>query len=143
METTAKKTRIQIGADIKAPVQKVWDLYNDAKHVVKWNNPSPDWHTPKAENDFRVGGNFVYTMAARDGSAQFDFGGTYDKVDKHKQVHYVMGDGRDVTVTYKEQNGGTRMDVDFEAETQNSIDMQRDGWQGILNNFKNYVEAQK
>src|SRR5947207_8159342 len=99
METT-KKTSITIESTIKAPVEKVWKLWTSPEHITKWNNASDDWHTPRAENDLRVGGKFLSRMEAKDGSFGFDFGGEYDEVKTNKRITYTMGDGRKVEVTF-------------------------------------------
>jgi uncharacterized protein YndB with AHSA1/START domain len=140
METKEKKQTITVNATVNAPVDKVWNMWSEPQHITKWNNASEDWHTPHAENDLRTGGKFSSRMEARDGSMGFDFGGTYDKVEKHKLIEYTMGDGRQVKVTFEETGGKTNVTEAFDAETQNSIELQRTGWQSILDNFKKYVE---
>jgi uncharacterized protein YndB with AHSA1/START domain len=141
---------ITVKATINAPVEKVWEYYNSPEHVTKWNNASPDWHTPKAENDLRVGGSFVYRMEPKvqpeglkegDERAGFDFGGTYEEVIEKSLMKYVMGDGRAVTVKMNEVEGKTDVSVTFDPENENAPEFQKEGWQGILDNFKNYVEA--
>ena len=136
-----EKTTLTINTTINAPVKKVWEMFNNPEHVIKWNNPSPDWHTPKAENDLREGGNFIYRMEAKDGSFGFDFGGTYDEVKAHERIAYTLGDGRKVDADFKEEGDVTHIVENFEAETQNTLEMQQAGWQGILDNFKSYVES--
>lgn len=109
---------------------------------MKWNNASNDWHTPRAENDLKVGGKFHYRMEAKDGSSGFDFDGTYEQVIANELIVYSISDGRKVEVTLtKDDNARTKMATTFEAENSNPIEMQRDGWQAILNNFKIYVET--
>lgn len=137
----ANKT-ITVQAVINAPVEQVWKLYTEPEHVMKWNNASNDWHTPRAENDLKVGGKFLYRMEAKDGSSGFDFDGTYKQVIANELIVYSISDGRKVEVTFtKDDNARTKMDTTFEAESTNAIEMQRDGWQAILNNFKIYVET--
>ena len=139
--TTAKKTKITVEATINAPVEKVWKLWTDPGHIVKWNNASDDWHTPKAENDLRVGGKFSSRMEAKDGSMGFDFSGEYQVVDIHKRIEYFMEDGREVTIKFTSKGNETTVTESFDAETINSLEMQKAGWQAILGNFKNYTEA--
>jgi uncharacterized protein YndB with AHSA1/START domain len=135
------KTNITVEASVNAPAKKVWDYFTMPEHITKWNNASDDWHTPRAENDLRTGGNFNYRMEARDGSFGFDFGGVYDEVETNKSIGYTMGDGRKVKVSFSDNGNATAISETFEAETQNSIELQRTGWQAILNNFKKYVES--
>ncbi|HEX5976556.1 MAG TPA: SRPBCC family protein [Nitrososphaeraceae archaeon] len=131
-----------VQAVINAPVEQVWKLYTEPDHVMKWNNASNDWHTPRAENDLKVGGKFLYRMEAKDGSSGFDFDGTYKQILANELIVYSISDGRKVEVTFtKDDNARTKMDTTFEAESTNPIEMQRDGWQAILNNFKIYVET--
>lgn len=131
---------ITIHATINAPVEKVWTYYTDSKHIVKWNNASEDWHTPWAKNDLKVGGKFVSRMEAKDKSMGFDFTGTYTKVEPHKHIDYTMEDGRTVKITFTKEGTKTVIKVVFEAENENPIEMQRGGWQSILDNFKKYIE---
>jgi uncharacterized protein YndB with AHSA1/START domain len=137
-----EKKTITVQAVINAPVEQVWKLYNEPGHVMKWNNASNDWHTPRAENDLKVGGKFLYRMEAKDGSSGFDFDGAFEQVIANELIVYSISDGRKVEVTFtKDDNARTKMATTFEAENSNPIEMQRDGWQAILNNFKIYVET--
>ena len=138
---TAAKTAITIETTINAPVEKVWKFWTLPEHITKWNNASDDWHTPKAENDLRVGGKFAARMEAKDGSFGFEFGGVYDAVKTNELIEYTLGDGRKVAVHFMADGNETKLSETFEAENTNSIEMQRGGWQAILNNFKKYVEA--
>jgi uncharacterized protein YndB with AHSA1/START domain len=133
------KNCISISATIAASVQKVWDAYTLPEHITQWNQASADWHCPKASNDLRVGGRLTSRMEARDGSAQFDFGGTYTVVELYKRLAFTMDDERTVDVAFKEEVGQTVVTVVFEAEKENSHELQKQGWQSILNNFKSYV----
>jgi len=136
-----EKTVITIESTVNAPVEKVWEIWTQPDHVTKWNSANEEWHTPKAENDLRIGGNFSYRMEAKDGSFGFDFGGVYDDVKKNEYIEYTMGDGRKVKTTFKSQGNSTKVIESFDAETQNSVEMQKAGWQAILDNFKKYAEA--
>jgi uncharacterized protein YndB with AHSA1/START domain len=139
METQAQT--ITIGCTVNAPVEKAWTMYNTPSHVTQWNSPSPDWHTPHAENDFRSGGTFNYRMEAKDGSFGFDFAGTYDEVRENEYFHYTLGDGRKVEVTFQPAGDATEIVVKFEPETQNPLEFQKSGWQAILDNYKHYTET--
>jgi uncharacterized protein YndB with AHSA1/START domain len=138
-----EKKTITVQAVINAPVEQVWKLYTESEHVMKWNNASNDWHTPRAEIDLKVGGKFHYRMEAKDGSSGFDFDGTYEKVKANELIVCSISDGRKVEVIFTKDDNArrTKMATTFEAETINPIEMQRDGWQAILNNFKKYVET--
>ena len=140
METT-NATNITVETTVNAPIEKVWSYFTQPQHVKNWNNASDDWHTPRAENDLQVGGNFVYRMEAKDGSFGFDFGGTYDAVKENEYLEYTIGDGRKVKISFIPQGTSTKVVENFEAETTNSVELQRTGWQSILDNFKKYTEA--
>lgn len=140
METTTN-TVVHIAANVKAPIDKVWDYFTGEEHIVQWNQASPDWHSPKAQNDVRTGGTFNIRMEAKDGSFGFDFGGVYDEVIPHELIRYTMGDGRKVTVQFIPQGEAVQIEQSFEAESQNPVEMQRGGWQAILDSFKNYAES--
>ncbi len=139
--TTKPATKITVSAEIAAPVNQVWTAYNSPKHIVKWNCASPDWHSPSAKNELEPGGSFSYRMEAKDGSMGFDFEGVFQKVQPNELLSYVMGDGREAEVEFIDQGANTLVNVTFDAEQTNSEDMQRDGWQSILDNFKKYVEG--
>jgi uncharacterized protein YndB with AHSA1/START domain len=139
METENKT--ITVEATVKAVIEKVWSFWTEPKHIEKWNNASNDWHTPHAENDLRVGGKFLSRMEAKDGSFGFDFSGVYDEVKENQYIGYTMGDGRKVQISFSATGNETKVVETFEPESTNSIDMQKGGWQAILNTFKKYTEA--
>jgi uncharacterized protein YndB with AHSA1/START domain len=143
MSTKARETVITVSAIIYAPVAKVWESWTNPKHIIHWNNASDDWHTPKAENDLRVGGKFLSRMEACDGSMGFDFTGEYSKIEKFKLIESTLGDGRKLQVHFEPDGSGTRVTEVFEAEHENTVELQRTGWQAILDNFKKHVEASK
>jgi uncharacterized protein YndB with AHSA1/START domain len=138
---TADKILVTIEATVNAPVEKVWELWKDPKHVTQWNHASDDWHSPHAENDLRPGGKFLYRMEAKDGSFGFDFGGVYDEIVPEELIAYTIGDGRKVKVLFEGKGDTTDITSTFEAESTNPVEMQRNGWQAILDNFKKYAEA--
>lgn len=139
MET--KKT-ITVQTVINAPVENVWNLWTTPAHITKWNNASDDWHTPRAENDLQVGKKFLYRMEAKDGGFGFDFVGVYDEIKRNELIAFTLDDERKVKVTFTKNNDDeTRVVETFEAESTNSVELQRGGWQAILDNFKKYVEA--
>lgn len=140
MEQTSRNV-ITVNNTINAPVKKVWEYWTKPEHITLWNNASDDWYTPSAENDLRVGGKFIARMEAKDGSMGFDFGGVYDAVKENEYIEYTMDDGRKVIVRFTSKGDQTDVVESFDAEETNSIDMQRDGWQAILNNFKKYTES--
>lgn len=139
MDTKAK-TVITIESTVNAPVAKVWEFWNEPRHITGWAAASDDWHTPRAENDLRAGGQFSSRMEAKDGSMGFDFGGVYDAVTPNEHIAYTLGDGRKVDIRFTSSGGATHIVQKFEAEAQNPVEMQQGGWQAILNNFKAYTE---
>lgn len=138
---TVNKTNITVETTVNAPVEKVWKYWTQPEHIMKWNSASEDWHTPKSENDLRVGGAFSARMEAKDGSFGFDFGGVYDAVRENELIEYTLGDGRKVKIVFEASGAETKVIETFEAESENSVDMQRTGWQAIMDNFKRYTEA--
>lgn len=132
--------KIHIETLVNAPIQQVWDAYNNPDDIKQWNQASPDWHCPSSENDLRVGGKFKNKMAAKDGSFEFDFEGTYTEVTPLNSISYVMADERTADLKFTEQGDSTLISVDFDAENMNPEEMQREGWQAILDSFKNHVE---
>ncbi|WP_374174946.1 SRPBCC family protein [Flavobacterium tructae] len=132
---------ITVQNTINASVDKVWEFWTAPEHITKWNFASPDWHTPHAENDLRVGGKFTSTMAAKDGSMSFDFGGEYTVVEQNKAIEYILEDGRKVEITFRQTPSGVEVIEKFDPETENPEEMQRGGWQAIMDNFKSYAES--
>lgn len=132
---------ITIQATVNSSIEKVWKIWTSPEHITKWNSASDDWHTPKAENDLRVGGKFLSRMEAKDGSMGFDFIGTYDAIEIGKLVSYVMEDGRKCKTTFMANGAETQITTSFDAEKENSEELQRSGWQAILNSFKLYCEG--
>lgn len=137
---TENSTPITIEATIDAPVEQVWEFWNSPAHIKKWAFASPEWHAPKAENDLREGGAFSTTMAARDGSMSFDFGGTYTTVNENELIEYTLGDGRKVKIIFEADGDRTKITETFDPENQNPLEMQKGGWQAILDNFKKHTE---
>ena len=136
--------QIQISNTISKPVDQVWKIYTQPDHITRWNYASLDWHTTQSENDLRPGGRFSSRMEAKDGSFGFDFGGIYDEIITNKLIRYTMGDGRKATVNFIPKGDQTQIQIFFDSESENSIEMQQAGWQAILDNFKGYAEnAQK
>jgi len=135
--------KITISTSINAGAEQVWACWNEPAHITKWCSASPDWHTPRAENDLRIGGRFLTRMEAKDGSFGFDFSGTYTDVVTHKYIAYTLDDNRTVTIEFDTQNGITNIEEKFEMENENPEEMQRMGWQAILDKFKNYAESTK
>lgn len=133
--------KIKVQSIINSTIEKVWDFYNKPEHIMKWNNASADWHTTKAENDLKAGGKFMYRMEARDGSEGFDFEGTYDEVVEYSSISYTMTDARKVSIKMIYEGAKTKIEVLFDPETENTHELQRAGWQAILDNFKQYVES--
>ncbi len=133
---------ISISAIVSAPIEKVWEFWSQPKHITQWAFATETWDAPLAENDLRVGGTFRTTMAAKDKSGQFDFEGTYTAVEKLHLIAFYMSDGRQVNIEFTPVADGVEIVQTFDPETENDIEMQRSGWQAILDNFKKYCEAQ-
>jgi uncharacterized protein YndB with AHSA1/START domain len=140
---TATKNAITVESTIEAPKNQVWKYWTETEHIKKWCFASDDWHAPHAENDVRVDGKFKTTMAAKDGSFSFEFEGFYTNVEDLKKIEYQIADGRSVEVEFIENDGKTVVVETFEAESVHPMEMQKEGWQSILNNFRKYVESQK
>lgn len=138
---TTNQVNITIEAIVNAAVETVWNAWTSPEHIVKWNNASEDWHTPIVENDLRSGGKFLSRMEAKDGSFGFDFAGVYDEVKTNELIAYTLGDDRKVSITFTGNGNTTKITETFEAESTNPIEMQKGGWQAILDNFKKYAES--
>ena len=133
--------KITLETIVNASIDKVWRSWSAPEHITKWAQASPEWHAPHAENDLRTNGKFKTTMAAKDGSMQFDFEGVYTKVETNKLIEYQIADGRNVKTVFSVDGKQTKVTQTFDAEKENPIEMQRGGWQSILNSFKQYTES--
>ncbi|TGK06490.1 activator of HSP90 ATPase [Leptospira fletcheri] len=133
--------QIIVQSAIAAEIQKVWDYYTDPKHITKWNFASDDWQCPWAKNDMRPGGKYSARMEAKDGSFGFEFEATYDAITPQKNFSYTMADGRKAIVNFENKDHKTLVTVSFDPETENPVEMQKGGWQAILDNFRKYTEA--
>lgn len=132
---------ITIETLVNAPIEKVWRFWSEPEHIKNWAFASDDWEAPAAQNNLKVGGTFSTTMAAKDKSASFDSGGTYTAVEENKLIAYELGDGRKVNNKFEETPEGVKITQTFDMESENSVELQRSGWQAILDNFKKYTEA--
>lgn len=133
------QSKITVEVIINADKRKIWDYYTNPIHIVNWNFADPSWHCPAATNDMKVGGIYNARLEAKDGSFGFDFEAVYTEIHEGESFAYEFG-GRHASVAFNEQNGQTKVVVTFDPETQNPVEMQQQGWQAILNNFKTYTE---
>jgi len=135
--------KISIDALVRADLSAVWDAWTTAEDIMEWNAATPDWHTPRATLELKPGASFSYRMEPKDGGAGFDFSGTFHRVEHERLIEFSLGDGRRVSVVFAPESGGVRVTETFDAEDANSAELQREGWQAILDNFADYVEAQQ
>ena len=138
---TTEPGKVTISALVQAPAEKVWAAWTEPAHITQWNFADPSWCCPSASSDLREGGSYTARMEARDGSFGFDFEGTFHKVDPGREIGLTLGDGRRADTTFAPEKGGIRVTTVFDAEATNPVDMQRGGWQAILNNFKTHAES--
>lgn len=133
--------KITVETNVRATPARVWKAWNNPADIQQWNTAQEDWHTPRSSVDLREGGKFLARMEAKDGSQGFDFEGTYKRVVPQRLIEYRMSDGREVRVEFTERDGGVHVQETFDAETENPAELQRQGWQAILDNFRRHVEA--
>jgi uncharacterized protein YndB with AHSA1/START domain len=133
---------ITVETFVRAPLEKLWEYWTRPEHITQWNFATDGWHCPKAENDLRIGGEFKYRMAARDDSYAFDFRGRYDDIEPGICITCTLADGRKMEVKFEKMEGGTKVTESFDPEDENPADLQKEGWQAILDNFRKYAEGQ-
>ena len=131
---------ITVETIVNAGIEKIWNYFTQAQHIEKWYNASDDWHTPKATNNLIVDGSFNYRMEAKDGSFGFDFNGIFTHIEHHKKIAYTIEGGRKVVIDFIAVNQCYKVIETFDAEEENTYNLQEMGWQMILNNFKKYTE---
>ena len=137
---STEKIVLTVAASINAPIEKVWKCWTTPEDIMQWNQASPDWHCPASAVDLKIGGKFSATMAAKDGSFSFNFWGTYDDIIENELIMITMGDGRKWKTTFASNGDVTEVVESFEAESENTIELQQGGWQAILNSFKAHTE---
>ncbi|MCU0470356.1 MAG: SRPBCC family protein [Arcicella sp.] len=137
-----EKISITVEAIIHAPLANVWEYWTNPVHIQNWTFASDEWHAPHATNDLRIGGKFLTRMEAKDGSMGFDFEGVYTHIEPLKTIEYVLEDGRQIKISFVQNDGEVSIVETFDAENENPIEMQETGWQMILDNFKKYAEKQ-
>lgn len=140
-DQSTEKPVIRVSVLVDAPIEKVWDYFTMPSHITRWNNPSANWHTPNASADLKEGGKFNYRMEAKDGSEGFNFEGVYDVITPNEYIAYTIADGRKVSVKFIADNYKTNIIEQFETENINMPEMQKNGWQAILDSFKQYIET--
>lgn len=140
-ENSMAKLNIKIDTLVHAPLDYVWETWNTPSHIIHWIHASDDWHSPKADSNFVEGGRFVYRMEAKDNSFGFDFSGTFVEIVDKKRIGTRLDDDRIVQTEFIQENDGVRIIETFEAEDENSVEMQKEGWYAILNNYKLYTES--
>jgi uncharacterized protein YndB with AHSA1/START domain len=140
MESVKEKV-ITVETTVNAPIANIWSYWTEPKHITQWYFASDDWHAPFAENDLHVKGKFRTKMAAKDGSEGFDFTGVYTRIEKHKAIEYVIPDGRKVKISFSDLGPQTKVVESFDPENENPYEMQKGGWQSILDNFRKYAES--
>jgi uncharacterized protein YndB with AHSA1/START domain len=133
--------KISIQATVQSDIEKVWSAWTTPADINQWHAASDDWHNPRSVNDLRVGGRFSYRMEAKDGGMGFDFEGTYTNVVPNRLIEYILEDGRTVSINFEPVNNKIKIVETFDAEDANSAELQRQGWQSILNRFALYVES--
>ncbi len=133
-------TNITVEITVNKPVAFVWKTWTTPSDIMQWNNPFPNWHSPRVENNLQEGGNFIYRMEAKDGSVGFDHSGKYDKVIKNELIEYTVSDGRKSIIQFIPNGNATTITENFEPEKENPVDMQRGFCQSVLDNFKKYTE---
>lgn len=134
------KEQIEVSVEVDSDIEKVWEIWVSPKHIEKWNQASEDWLTVNAKSDLKEGGKFSYRMEAKDKSAGFDFEGEFTKIEQNKLIEYKLADDREVSVIFEDNDGKTKVVEKFDPEEMNSAEMQKSGWQAILDNFKKYAE---
>lgn len=142
-DAVMKNNSVTLEIKINDKIDAIWEKWNNPKHIMQWYFASDDWHVPKAENDLNIGKQLMIRMEAKDGSFGFDYVGIYKEIIFHQLIRYQLGDHREVLINFKEENEMTIIHEEFDVEDENTIELQRQGWQAILNNFKIYCEKSK
>jgi uncharacterized protein YndB with AHSA1/START domain len=132
---------ITVETFVKANIDKVWNAWNNPDDIKQWNAASDDWHTTYSEVDLKIGGKFLARMEAKNGSFGFDFSGTYQNIEDHRHIEYVLEDGRNVSIKFESSDDEVKITETFDEDKDNPIEMQQAGWQAILNNFAKHVES--
>lgn len=139
--------KIKVEVIVKNNIKEAWNKWVSPKNIKEWCHASDDWSVGEVLNDISVGGRFLTNMHAIDNSASFNFEGTYKEIDEYKKIVYIMDKSeneeyvRECEILFEEINEKeTKVTEIFDSESVNSIEMQKAGWQSILDNFKKHCE---
>jgi uncharacterized protein YndB with AHSA1/START domain len=71
----------------RAPVTRVWEAWSNSELIKEWWGPY-QFTAPRAENDFREGGKYLFAMQAPDGKVVWS-GGMYEKIIPYKKIVFT------------------------------------------------------
>jgi uncharacterized protein YndB with AHSA1/START domain len=140
-ENLSDKNVVRVSVNVNVPLKLAWEIFAEPDHIVNWNFATEEWHCPSATNDLRLNGSFSWRMEARDGSMGFDYAGKYNTVAEFEHIELSLDDGRKVWITFSEHDDQVEVAETFEIEDENAAEMQKIGWQNILNNYRSYAES--
>ncbi|KQM71440.1 hypothetical protein ASE74_23355 [Pedobacter sp. Leaf216] len=124
---------------INQPIDLVWKVWNEPEHIAKWNAPAYEWVNKSIENNLSLGGCFLYVMAKKDGSENFEFRGTYTEIIEHQRIAYTLDDHRKSLIIFEGNNLVTLTEI-FEPVANLDLKMQQEFCQSGLNQLKAYAE---
>ena len=139
---------LQVSYSFKSKPEKVFRAWTDPAWLTQWFKVAPDYSTPIAEVDLRVGGRYRLGMQPPDGEVNV-VGGEYRVVDAPRKLSFTWAweaappEAPDmlVTVEFVAEGSGTRVDLRHERlPSVESRDTHLAGWEGCFAQLQAVME---
>ncbi len=148
MMVSEEVMQVRIERTFDAPVEDVFDAWTSEEVMRRWFHAFPDWQTPEAESDLRVGGGFRVVMRKTDGS-DVELSGEYREIDRpHRLVMTCVftddpaGEEQLIELTFSESDGATTVVlVNSRIPTEERRDSQQLGWNGCLDELERVLAS--
>jgi uncharacterized protein YndB with AHSA1/START domain len=142
----SKNTTLRMERTFRAGAQAVFDAWTSEEVMRRWWRVEPDWETPVAEVDLRVGGAVRVVMRTRDGT-EYGGGGQYTEIDPPRRLAFTWTwDGDDkrqlIEIDFEERDGVTTVRFTHrDLWDEEAVRSHEDGWNGVFDNLAREVEA--
>jgi uncharacterized protein YndB with AHSA1/START domain len=126
-----------------APAQRVFDAFTSEEVMRRWWHPAPDWDTPEASVDLRIGGRIRVVMRDPESDTRYGGGGQYTEIDPPRRLAFtwIWEDDRHqleqlIEIDFEESDGVTT--VRFTHSNlwdQEAVTSHEDGWGAAFDNL--------
>ncbi|MBL4709938.1 MAG: SRPBCC domain-containing protein [Flavobacteriales bacterium] len=140
---------VTIKRTLKAPIKLVWEAWTQADHIAQWWGPK-GMNTKVIEHDFKVGGQWKYSMEMPDGN-EFISDGVYLEIEEFKKISSIanfrpMTEGVEIQSLFEEDGDQTILTFNIIHPTEEYRIQQEkmgilNGWGSVLDRLGFFVEA--